>query len=296
MHRITTWFNVHICNLYIYWVGRLSHPSCVKSTWSGVPYGKSMTNWYFWQCWYLTFSCLTWCAQCFLHSNYRGPWFESIGLAEVDRNSVYDGTRNQMGLRLVIAKTACAATSGRLLLLLLLLSLLLLSLLLLSLLLLSLLLLSLLLLSLLLLSVLLLSLLLLLVVVEVVAAEVVAEVVHVQVWWRKWWHLLSVRKVSRKPSMLKWYRVLRCAHCILHLTCAVLVAKVMTSTQCALFRANPICWAGAVFGGVPMVFCSSWVDFTQVGRLHAECVCPCGGLTSRGLGWLNLGAKYIFTH
>ena len=34
-----------------------------------------------------------------------------------------------------------------------------------------------------------------------------------------------------------------------------------------------------------MVFCSSWVDFTQVGRLHAECVCPCGGLTLRGLGW-----------
>ena len=158
---------------------------------------------------------------------------------------------------------------------------------------------------------------------------------HVQFPWRKWWHLLSVRTVSCKSNMLKWYHVLRCAQCVLHLTCTVSVTKVMASTQCAhcfvqiqhvevipcsavcplyfafdmcgfggksddiysvwaLFRANPICWAGAVSGGVPMVFCSSWVDFTQVGRLHAECLCPCGGLTSRGLGWLNLGAKYVW--
>ena len=37
----------------------------------------------------------------------QGPWFESIGLAEVDRNSVYDGTRNQMGCILVIASLCC---------------------------------------------------------------------------------------------------------------------------------------------------------------------------------------------
>ena len=313
----------------------------------------------------------------------QGPWFESIGLAEVDRNSVYDETRNQMGCILIIAKTACAATSGRLLLLLLLLlllsllllsllllsllrlsllllsllllsllrlSLLLLSLLLLSLLLLSLLLLSVLLLSVLLLSVLLLSLLLLsltllsllllsllLLLVEVVVAEVVgvaqrraglaqgpvqllptsrgsaqcfvqtqhAEVIpcfvpivfciwHVQVWWRKWWHLLSVRNVSCKSSMLKWYRVLRCAHCVLHVTCAVLVAKVMTSTLCAqcFVQIQYVELEPCLVVCPCMVFCTSWVDFKQVDRLHAECVCPCGGLTSRGLGWLNLGTKY----
>ena len=69
---------------------------------------------------------------------------------------------------------------------------------------------------------------------------------------QRWWHWLSVRNVSCKSSMLKWHHVC----------------------------------------GVPIVFCSGRVDFTQVGWLHAEWVCPCGGLTSRGLGWLNPGAKY----
>ena len=75
---------------------------------------------------------------------------------------------------------------------------------------------------------------------------------HAQFLWARWWHRLIVRNVSCKSSMLK----------------------------CTMFC------------GVPIVFCSGRVDFTQVGRLHAEWVCPCGGLTSRGLGWVNPGAKY----
>ena len=66
---------------------------------------------------------------------------------------------------------------------------------------------------------------------------------HVQFLWPKWWHWLSVRYVSCKSSTLK----------------------------CTMFC------------GVPSAFCSGRVDFTQVGRLHAEWVCPCSWLTSRGL-------------
>ena len=34
---------------------------------------------------------------------------------------------------------------------------------------------------------------------------------------------------------------------------------------------------GTMFCGVPIVFCPERVDFTQVGRLHAECAClRCG--------------------
>ena len=56
-----------------------------------------------------------------------------------------------------------------------------------------------------------------------------------------------------------------------------------------MLRANPACWAGAVFGGVHVVFCSNRVDFSQVCRLHTQCACTCGGLTLRGLGWFSRG-------
>ena len=39
-----------------------------------------------------------------------------------------------------------------------------------------------------------------------------------------------------------------------------------------MFCANPAYWTGAVFGGVPMAFRLSWVDFTKVRPLRAHAV------------------------
>ena len=239
-----------------YWVGRLSRPILCKvdSKWCALWEIHDKLKFLA----MLISHVFLFDMVCAVPSSFQlqGPWFESIGLAEVDRNSVYDGTRNQMGCILIIAKAACAnkpwfsamlranpACWSETMF---------------------------------------------------YGVPIVFCIWHVQVWWRKWWHLLSVRTVSCKSSMLKWYRVLRCAHCVFAFDmCRFGGESNDIYSACTLFRANPVCRAGAVFGGVPMVFCYSWVDFTQVGRLHAECVCPCGGLTSRGLGWINLGAKYV---
>ena len=104
-----------------YWVGRLSRPILCKvdSKWCAL--WETHDKLIFLEM--LISHVFLFDMVCAVLSSFQlqGPWFESIGLAEVDRNSVYDGTRNQMGCILVIAKTACAATSERLLLLLLLL-------------------------------------------------------------------------------------------------------------------------------------------------------------------------------
>ena len=116
---------------------------------------------------------------------------------------------------------------------------------------------------------------------------------HAQFLWARWWHWLSARNFSRKSSMLKWDHVcgVPIVFCIWH------VQFLWPKWWHWLSVRNVSCKSSmlkcTMFCGVPIVFCSGRVDFTQVGRLHAEWVCPCGGLTSRGLGWLNPGAKYV---